>query len=429
MKEESRKQNPWTDPELEARIVALVLGEASDFEREELQRLIEEWPDLAAFKEQIQDVHGLLRDVATGESVPEDDDWRLAAEKRNAVLAVIGGETKEQPAEHAATVTLPEERRPVRRSLFWNLTGIAAVVCVAGLLGIMTIPAWINGAYRQPAARFRQLGLAVQNYHSTYSTDGFDGRPAVVGEAPASRGKITLWNGAAAWTPEDKYSRTAEPAAVADFDYEENTRSALSAIRGTLDGDGALPSPDYLADDVQYFPPEPEFKLSPGADTSRGRREGREQDRVDGGRFMFGAGVSSEAGVTGAVTVDERNFALDLNADGDRPTDPQPAAGKPVSGGLSFPMLAADFGDRNTSGPAGEVRSTISVPDGGTVLLGGVKRLDSRAKASTEQRANRPIRHHWVAMVMSSRRVEEKRRRLRVHERPAWAIRPQWKME
>ena len=49
MKEES--QNPWTDPELEARIVALVLGEASDFEREELNRLIEEWPDLAAFKE------------------------------------------------------------------------------------------------------------------------------------------------------------------------------------------------------------------------------------------------------------------------------------------------------------------------------------------------------------------------------------------
>ena len=30
--------HPWIDPELEARIVALVLGEASDFEREELER-------------------------------------------------------------------------------------------------------------------------------------------------------------------------------------------------------------------------------------------------------------------------------------------------------------------------------------------------------------------------------------------------------
>ena len=64
MKEESH--NPWTDPELEARIVALVLGEASDFERDELNRLIEERPELAAFKEQIQSVHGLLRDVGDG---------------------------------------------------------------------------------------------------------------------------------------------------------------------------------------------------------------------------------------------------------------------------------------------------------------------------------------------------------------------------
>ena len=51
MKEEKEPHGPRIDPELEARIVALVLGEASDFEREELNRLIEEWPDLAAFKE------------------------------------------------------------------------------------------------------------------------------------------------------------------------------------------------------------------------------------------------------------------------------------------------------------------------------------------------------------------------------------------
>jgi len=376
MKEESRKQNPWTDPELEARIVALVLGEASDFEREELQRLIEEWPDLAAFKEQIQDVHGLLRDVATGESVPEDDDLRLAADKRNTVLAVISGAPTEHPAEHAATVTLPEERRPVRQSLFWNLTGIAVVVGIAGLLAVMTIPAWIGGAMSDSNGRLKQLALAMQNYHDTYKTFDSGSQRAVRGEPSLQRGKMTLWNDATRWTAEDESLslRTAEPAAVADFDYEENSRSALSAIRGTLDGDGALPSPDYLADDVQYFPPRSEFKLPTGADTSRGRREGREQDRVAGGRFMFGAGVNSEAGVTGAVTVDEWNFALDLNADGERLTDPQPAARKPVSGGLSFPMLAADSGDRNTSGPAGEVRSTISVPDGGTVLLGGIKR-------------------------------------------------------
>ena len=112
-----------------------MLGEASDFEREELNRLIEEWPDLAAFKEQIQGVHGLLRDVATGESVAEDDDWKLSAEKRNAVLAVISGETEEQPAEHVVTRALAEERRSVRRSLFWNLTKIAAVSLCRRVVG------------------------------------------------------------------------------------------------------------------------------------------------------------------------------------------------------------------------------------------------------------------------------------------------------
>ena len=56
MKEESH--NPRIDPELEARIVALVLGEASDFERDELNRLIEERPELAMLKDQVKNIKG-----------------------------------------------------------------------------------------------------------------------------------------------------------------------------------------------------------------------------------------------------------------------------------------------------------------------------------------------------------------------------------
>ena len=52
MKEESH--NSRIDPELETRIVALVLGESSDVQRDQLNRLIEERPELAAIKEQIQ---------------------------------------------------------------------------------------------------------------------------------------------------------------------------------------------------------------------------------------------------------------------------------------------------------------------------------------------------------------------------------------
>ena len=110
MKEES--QNPRIDPELETRIVALVLGEASDFERDELNRLIKERPELATLKEQIQSIHGLLRDVGTGESVAEDDDWKLSAEKRSAVLAVIGGEAEEQSAKQLVR-KFAEKRRSI----------------------------------------------------------------------------------------------------------------------------------------------------------------------------------------------------------------------------------------------------------------------------------------------------------------------------
>ena len=86
MNEES--QNPSIDPELEARLVAFVLGEASDFEGDELNRLIEQQPELAAFVKQIQSVHGLLQDVATSEPVAKDDDWKLPAEKRSSLLAL-----------------------------------------------------------------------------------------------------------------------------------------------------------------------------------------------------------------------------------------------------------------------------------------------------------------------------------------------------
>jgi len=399
MKEESRKQNPWTDPEIEARIVALVLGEASDFEREELNRLIEEWPDLAAFKEQIQGVHGLLGDVVTGESVAEDDEWKLPAEKRSAVLAVIGGETKEQPAEQVVTKAASEGRRPVKRRLFWSLTTIATVVCVAGLLGVMAIPARFDAAMSDSNGQLRQLGLAVQDYHSTYSTERFGDQVPAMGGASAPHPKITLWNGATAWTPEDEYLRAAQPAAVADSDYERNSRSALLAIRGTLDADGVLPSPYYLKDDVQYFSAGREFELPPEVDTPR---EGRAGERLNhtpsAGVSGPGPGVSRQTvnldGVAGVTSVGERNLSLDLDGDGSRPTGPPPTVSKSGNGELSFPMLAARADDRKAAEPLADVRSTIRVADAGTVLLGGIKRQapgQSEHGASGESTVSSPM--------------------------------------
>jgi len=58
MSHDDKDKNPdlnlWIDPELEARVIAWVLGEVSDFEATELERLVEEKPELALFKNRIQ---------------------------------------------------------------------------------------------------------------------------------------------------------------------------------------------------------------------------------------------------------------------------------------------------------------------------------------------------------------------------------------
>lgn len=135
MNEESKQ--PQIDPEIGARIVALVLGEASDFEREELNRLIELRPELAAFKLQMQQVHGVLQDVGTGEFEAPGEDWKLPADKRNAVLAVIRGEATVEAA--AAVVDQPGQRMSATRSMRWKFAKVAVGVCVAGFVGIMAV--------------------------------------------------------------------------------------------------------------------------------------------------------------------------------------------------------------------------------------------------------------------------------------------------
>jgi anti-sigma factor RsiW len=54
-------------PELETRIVAWVAGEASAFEAAELERLIQEKPELAVFKRRIAAVQGLVAEAVRPE--------------------------------------------------------------------------------------------------------------------------------------------------------------------------------------------------------------------------------------------------------------------------------------------------------------------------------------------------------------------------
>ena len=92
------------DPELEARVVAWVSGEASPFEAAELARLTNEKPELAIFKRRIAAVSGLI-----GEAIrPDKEPLRLAPDRRTKLLQALGvGESNTAPTASANTVALP----------------------------------------------------------------------------------------------------------------------------------------------------------------------------------------------------------------------------------------------------------------------------------------------------------------------------------
>jgi len=77
---------------LEARIVAWVLGEASPFEIEELERLCDEQPELAIFKRRIESVHGLAAEAGRRRT-ESDAAWKLSPTRRTEIEQLIGAES------------------------------------------------------------------------------------------------------------------------------------------------------------------------------------------------------------------------------------------------------------------------------------------------------------------------------------------------
>lgn len=130
----------WIEPEVEARLVAWVLGEASAFEAAELERLTGEKPELAIFKRRIEAVHGLVG-LATR---PEQAPMRLAPERRAKILQTIDApETRPPTAEPELTVipALAATRRKQHRAWQWRV-GIAACLALGAILAVTTIPSF-----------------------------------------------------------------------------------------------------------------------------------------------------------------------------------------------------------------------------------------------------------------------------------------------
>lgn len=142
------------DPELEARIVAMMMGEASDYERDQLEELISQRPDLAAAKDELQGIHSLLSDVGAGELADPASEWKLDSSRRDSVLSVIdGGEPN--PISQPLVATSSQGR--AWRTFFYSYKFMAAASAACVLLAAGLIFVSTNLAYKEAATSARAL--------------------------------------------------------------------------------------------------------------------------------------------------------------------------------------------------------------------------------------------------------------------------------
>jgi Mg-chelatase subunit ChlD len=143
MSDENPELQPWIDPELEARVVAWVLGEASPFEAAELERIIAEKPELGIFKRRIEAVHGLV----AAASRLELDPMRLSEERRSNLLRMMGS----AEAAGKRVVAIPSEQPTDKWRIPWIT--IAACLLIVTLLASISVPAFTGVQIRAAATK------------------------------------------------------------------------------------------------------------------------------------------------------------------------------------------------------------------------------------------------------------------------------------
>lgn len=136
---EGFSHNNMIESELQVRLMNLVMGEASDFERDQLQTLMEQRAELAAYYQHLEHLHGLLRDVGEisldVEESSTDDAWQLPAGKREQLLAVLDGKADSA----AVKVFLAGDMKTNGRSRRSRMFVTAAIVTAACLLIALTL--------------------------------------------------------------------------------------------------------------------------------------------------------------------------------------------------------------------------------------------------------------------------------------------------
>ena len=117
MKDKNKNQSPsdelgvWNDPELEARLVAMLMGELSPFEEAEMEQELEKSPELRLFRDRMLEVQGLISEVGDEEegSIQDEDDWKLSPDRRESLLDTFSNKKEVEDPEVNGSAERDEE--------------------------------------------------------------------------------------------------------------------------------------------------------------------------------------------------------------------------------------------------------------------------------------------------------------------------------
>ncbi len=231
------------EPELELRLTALVMGEASDLERDQLEMLLQERADAAAWYRQLRQLHAGLMELAAieADAVAEDvgfedagfedaaqeaasnGGWKLSADRRHKVLAVLDGQSPNPLGAEDGTKGNVEKDR-VEKEVFANSTVAKNSVQLAAK------PSWSRRLYGRRKLWLAMVAACMLLGVGLWSL-----------QLSSSKSQVASFR--------QRFGRdSAEPALA---------RSMVSGIDAPTT---ALPTPyflndDYLRDEVQYLPP------------------------------------------------------------------------------------------------------------------------------------------------------------------------------
>ena len=142
----------YIEPELEARICALVLGEASAFEAGELERLMSERPELKRYQIGLEKTHELLGEA---HEVQDNLEWKLSDECRGKILVKINGKNREEMVEkRRRRISIIAQRRLIYT--------FAACLFLTLVIVVLNQPRSLE-AERSSIVAESQLGLEEEN--------------------------------------------------------------------------------------------------------------------------------------------------------------------------------------------------------------------------------------------------------------------------